>query len=298
MIECPPHFAQHAKKHIKYFQNILSLLFKDDENEADTITIVKDILAEVFGYDKYQEITSGYQQQDKYCDIGIRINNKLVMMIEVKAIGMILKSEHLEHAVNYAADNDNNWVILTNGIQWNIYYISSKIDAGIVTEYICSFNLLEDQIDDYLTKIYCLSKPAIKINGLAKLRRYVSIMNEYFITSVLLSDPILTQLKLELKKVYATLNNCTVSNIVQEENIHRVLESKIIKRKIFEADEFMEAQKEFAKYQRILAKENPNVHNQHDQHKQAIVVGIEEIKEIKKEKEMDKEINKEIKNLI
>jgi hypothetical protein len=45
---------------LKRFQPILSAAKARDAGEADTSTIVKDLLSEVFGYDKYAEITSEY----------------------------------------------------------------------------------------------------------------------------------------------------------------------------------------------------------------------------------------------
>jgi hypothetical protein len=40
-----------------------------DVSEADTVTIVKDLLAEVFGYDKYAELTGEFAIRGTYCDL-------------------------------------------------------------------------------------------------------------------------------------------------------------------------------------------------------------------------------------
>ncbi len=40
------------------FQKILAEACKKDVNEADTSTAIKDMLEEVFGWDKYEDITS------------------------------------------------------------------------------------------------------------------------------------------------------------------------------------------------------------------------------------------------
>jgi len=37
-----------------------------DVSEADTVTLVKDMLADVFGFDKYQELTSEHQIANRY----------------------------------------------------------------------------------------------------------------------------------------------------------------------------------------------------------------------------------------
>src|SRR4051794_38835643 len=57
-----------------------------DVSEADTVTIVKDVLADVFGYDKYAELTSEHAVRGTYCDLAIRVDDKLVKLIEVKSV--------------------------------------------------------------------------------------------------------------------------------------------------------------------------------------------------------------------
>ena len=42
----------------QYFQPIIVAAKARDVGESDTVTIVKDMLADVFGYDKYAEVIS------------------------------------------------------------------------------------------------------------------------------------------------------------------------------------------------------------------------------------------------
>ena len=95
---------------LKRFQPILTAAKARDAGEADTSTIVKDALAEVFGYDKYTEITSEYLIKGTYCDLAIKLDGKLVVLIEVKAIGLELKDSHAKQAVDYAANQGVEWV--------------------------------------------------------------------------------------------------------------------------------------------------------------------------------------------
>ena len=45
---------------IKQFQAVLASTKSRDVNEADMVTIIKDMLADVFGYGKYSEVTSEF----------------------------------------------------------------------------------------------------------------------------------------------------------------------------------------------------------------------------------------------
>ena len=58
-----------------------------DVSEADTVTIVKDVLSEVFGYDKYTELTGEHAIRGTYCDLAVKLDSKLVELIEVKSAG-------------------------------------------------------------------------------------------------------------------------------------------------------------------------------------------------------------------
>ena len=58
---------------IKRYQPILAAAKARDVGEADTVTIIKDMLADVFGYDKYLEVTSEFSIRGTYCDLGIKI---------------------------------------------------------------------------------------------------------------------------------------------------------------------------------------------------------------------------------
>ena len=108
---------------IKRYQPILEAAKSRDVGEADTVTIIKDMLADVFGYDKYSEVTSEFSIRGTYCDLATKIDGQLQTLIEVKAIGLDLKEQHVKQAVDYAANQGVDWVLLTNGVCWRIYRI-------------------------------------------------------------------------------------------------------------------------------------------------------------------------------
>jgi len=54
------------------FKKILARAKERDVNESDTVTIVTDMLEEVFGFDKYTDITREFGIQGTYCDLAVR----------------------------------------------------------------------------------------------------------------------------------------------------------------------------------------------------------------------------------
>ncbi len=81
------------------------------------------MLAEVFGYDKYSEITSEYAIKSTYCDLATKIDGAIQSIIEVKAIGLDLKDQHVKQAIDYADNQRVDWVALTNGVVWRVYKV-------------------------------------------------------------------------------------------------------------------------------------------------------------------------------
>ena len=121
MAELPKRITERFSKRVSKYQNVLRIAKDRDVNESDTVSIVTDILADVFGYDKYLEVTSEFAIRGSYCDLAIKVKEKIQFLIEVKAIGIGLKQKHLKQAIDYAANHGVQWVLLTNGEMWKIY---------------------------------------------------------------------------------------------------------------------------------------------------------------------------------
>jgi hypothetical protein len=112
MASAPKKVTERLIAGIKRYQPILASAKARDVGESDTVTIVKDMLADVFGYDKYTETTSEYAIRATYCDLVIKIDAALQTLIEVKAVGLDLKDLHVKQAVDYAANQGVEWVLL------------------------------------------------------------------------------------------------------------------------------------------------------------------------------------------
>ncbi len=86
MANIPKKVADRFSKTVSKLQRVLKVAVDRDINEADTVAIVKDILSDVLGFDKYLEITREYAIRGTFCDLAIKTEDKLQYLIEVKAI--------------------------------------------------------------------------------------------------------------------------------------------------------------------------------------------------------------------
>jgi len=141
MATIPKKIDDRLKQSVKKYQVVLSNAKSRDVGEADTVTIIKDMLSDMFGYDKYTEVTSEYAIRGTYCDLAIKLDNKLSTLIEVKAIGLELKDQHVKQAIDYAANQGVDWAILTNGINWQFYHVT--FSKPIEKELVLEFNITE-----------------------------------------------------------------------------------------------------------------------------------------------------------
>jgi len=107
MANIPKRVEERIVGGIKKYQPVLAAAKSRDVGETDTVTIIKDMLADIFGYDKYSELTSEFAIRGTYCDLAIKLENQLTTLIEVKAIGLELKENHVKQAVDYAVNQGN-----------------------------------------------------------------------------------------------------------------------------------------------------------------------------------------------
>jgi hypothetical protein len=66
--------AERLTAGLKKFQPILTTSKARDDGEADTVMIVTDMLADLFGYDKYAEVTAEYAIRGTYCDLATKLD--------------------------------------------------------------------------------------------------------------------------------------------------------------------------------------------------------------------------------
>lgn len=229
MSNLPKKVSDRLIKEVPRFQSILKNAKDRDVNEADTVTIVNDILSYVFGYDKYSEITSEFCIRNTYCDLAIKVNSQVKFLIEVKAIGLNLKGNHLQQAVNYGANQGVNWVVLTNGINWEIYRIA--FEKPINYELVCSLDFLSlaPRKAEEQEKLFLLCKEGLSKAAIDLFHERLQSVNRFVIGAIAASEPVVEVIRRELRKVAEGLK-------VEAAEIETLLRNEVIKREVFEGD--------------------------------------------------------------
>lgn len=241
MIPIPKKVSERFMKEVGRFQGILKNAKDRDVNEADTVTIVTDILADVFGFDKYTEVTSEFCIRGTYCDLAIKINNSVKYLIEVKAIGLDLKSHHLQQALNYGANQGIHWIVLTNGLQWEIHRIA--FEKPIRAEKVCSFDFisLNPRKQEDHEKLYLLCKEGLNKAAIEDFHERAQTVSRFTVGAILLSSLVKGIIRKEMKRLAPGLQ-------VEEKEIEAILRNEVIKRDAVEGDD---AQKAMAKVKKV-----------------------------------------------
>jgi hypothetical protein len=240
MASLPKKVSERLVAGIKRFQPIISSAKARDLGEADTVSIVKDMLGEIFGYDKYSEVTSEFAIRGTYCDLAIKLDGTLQILIEVKAVGIELKDHHVKQAVDYAANQGVDWVILTNGVMWRVYNIifAKPIDQELVIE--LDFCALNPRNESEIETLYLWCKEGWQRSVLGEYHIQKQALSRFFIGAMLLNDPVVEVIRRELRRVSPDVR-------IELDQIKAVLAAEVIKRDVMEGEKAEEARRKIAK---------------------------------------------------
>ncbi len=229
MANIPKRVVDRVAANLKTFQNVLAAQKSRDVSEADTVTLVKDVAAAIFGYDKYAELTSEHAIRGTYCDLAVKIDGKISFLIEVKAIGLDLKDGHVKQAIDYAANQGVEWVVLTNAIEWRLYHVLFK--KPIDKHQVACFNLMECNAKNeaHLECIYLLTREGFTKSAMVEYRDKKDATSRYMLAAILLkSEAVQSAIRREIRRV---------SDIsVGEDVIDKMLREEVIKRETIEGE--------------------------------------------------------------
>lgn len=248
MIKIPKKVLDRFGSNLKTYQGIAASHKSRDVSEADTVTLVKDVLAYVFGYDKYEELTSEQQIRGTYCDLAVKIEGKIRYLIEVKAAGIELNDSHLRQALNYGANQGIEWIVLTNSINWRLYRI--KFGQPIDFEEVSSFNLLNISLknEDDQRRMFLLCREGISTDAMGLYHQHTQLLNRFTVSQIVLSEAIISTIRRELRRLFPELK-------VDQEQISDILINEVLKREVIEGDKVTETHQKIKKAAAKLAKQ-------------------------------------------
>ena len=148
-------------KALKRFLPHLLEAQRDNMNEADTVQRLCKVFEDVLGYDGLTEISREAQMKNKYVDVALKVDGVVKLLVEAKAAGIALRDRHIEQAQAYASRNNFQWVLLTNGVNWQLYHLT--FEEGIEYERAFTVDLsIAEQFNASAALLAVLHRSAIK----------------------------------------------------------------------------------------------------------------------------------------
>ena len=182
------------------FGKPLAELAARDANEGDTRLLITDVLCDALGFDKYSDLTTEYAVKGEFADYGVRIDQQLVAFIEVKRATTKLNERHLRQVEMYAVNEGVEWLILTNGSQWQVYRLIAGLPVTI--DLVLDIDLLAESLTlvRKADQLFYLSKESLKRRQIEEVWRERAATAPKSLAAIVLSDPVVEAARKELRR--------------------------------------------------------------------------------------------------
>src|SRR5690606_607840 len=184
--------------------------------------------------------TSEHSIRGNFCDLATKLDGVIATLIEVKAIGMELKDNHVRQAVDYAANQGVDWVLLTNGAVWRVYRIqfSKPIDKELVVDLDLSKMNPRSSSDIELLYLWC--KEGWVRAALGDYHTQKHALSRYGLGAVMLTDPVVDVVRRELRRISPDVR-------IESDDIRYAIVNEVIKREVLEGEDAEAAKKRIAR---------------------------------------------------
>ena len=190
-------------------------------------------------------MTSEFAVRSTFVDLAVKADNQISYLIEVKAIGGDLKDNHLRQALDYAANQGVEWVVLTNGAIWQAHRVI--FGKPLNHELVFQLDLLQDELRNPKVReaAFVLTKEGMTKSAISHFHAEKQALSKFNVAAIVRSEAVLAVVRRELKRAYPNLN----PNI---DHIKELVVSEVLKRDVVEGEKADEAAKRMKRANRPL----------------------------------------------
>jgi len=181
------------KKYGKFFADAKAT----KKSEADIGGLVFMMMEEVFGYDKTSEITAEYRIRAQFADYAIKLSGKPVILVELKGSTVRLTQNHLLQVSAYAMQLGIEWVVLCNGLVWQLFHISRTTPLEEDAVFEC--DLSEGAKQGTVEKLCALTREYVIRGEPRKIYEKVQAVRPQNLLRCLYTEPVLREMRRNLK---------------------------------------------------------------------------------------------------
>lgn len=176
---------------------LMMQLYDRDANETETRHGIEVILRDLLGYDLVEEVRKEVAARGLKADYIIELKGGPKIVIEAKRIGLNLNKKHIYQAANYGKLTGIEWVVLTNGLVWELY----RVDSDFEYYQIFNIDLLDGLSDAEAEYFYLISKDCMnRKNFLENHWRKILALSPYNLNNIILSDEVIAKIRTVLTR--------------------------------------------------------------------------------------------------
>ncbi len=192
----------------------LNLSLERKDNESDTRLIIDQMLQNILGYN-IEDIKTEQRIKGRRADYVLFVNNRDMIVIEAKRMGMNLREQQTFQATSYGAHSGIKWVVLTNGIVWQLYHIETG--NKIETDLVFTIELMDGLDEEEAYYFYLISKYGMsRKNLLENLWQKISTLCYDNIVDAILTEDIISKIRILLiKNTKFKVTNDEVRNVIE-----------------------------------------------------------------------------------
>lgn len=198
--------SKQEKQVILDARNIISDVLRSDGNEAETRRRVERLFERLMGYDAFKHLSRERAihgaGDTEHVDFAIQLEPGLdvapVMMVELKRVSLDLSGKHLKQASRYAIDAGCEWVLLTNGRDWQLHHV--EFGQPPVTRLVEHWDLLHDEPETLVAKFNMISYRSLKRGILDTLWERTKVLAPESLLKAILSTESINALRRVLRR--------------------------------------------------------------------------------------------------
>jgi hypothetical protein len=204
------------KKHLNKILPKIKNAVDQNINESSTRMILDKLFMEILGY-KMEEVKVEVKIQGRRADYVLAVNDRDVLIVEVKKAGLPLKDGHIFQACSYAAYSGIKFVLLTNLCEFILFKVKTK--DIVESEPIFKVDLLND-LEGGIKHLTMISRLGMtQSESLEILSEQVIASSPSNISRILLNIEVIDKIKEIIKKE----QNCDVLQEQIQETIEHLL---------------------------------------------------------------------------
>lgn len=170
-------------------------------DESGTRLLINHFLTEILGYKTLEEIKTEYMIKGTYADYVVQLAGEKHFLVEVKALSLNLSDKHLRQSINYGANEGIDWVLLTNGKEFQLYRVI--FEKPISQELVFSLNLSDlSNLKSISEQLQFLHRDSVIKGGLEVLWNRNTALSPKQLTKILFSSEVVSFVQKELKKKF------------------------------------------------------------------------------------------------